>query len=126
MPSVIDVPYSQHVEERKTDNIVAPTRLGRLINDRVKNIFDALNIDNIQYCKARLIEQQSGAVDDGYLLANVVGKYACVDKDESELEYLSDGEIEFIDSLALDLDPAVNTTQTPIPTLDQSTKQLCA
>lgn len=108
MPPSIDVPYSQHVEERKTDNIVSPTRLGLLINERVKNVFDTLNIENVQYCSAKLIEQDSGEVNDDYFLANIVGKYACVDKDKSELEYFSDGEIEFIDSLALDLDPAVD------------------
>lgn len=108
MPPLIEVPYSQHTEERKTDNIVSPTRLGLLINERVKNVFDALSVENIQYCRAKLIEQQSGEIDESYYIANVVGKYACVDKEASELEYFSDGEIEFIDSLTLTLDPAMD------------------
>lgn len=105
---LIDVPYSQHSDERKTDNIVSPTRLGLLINDKIKAIFDDLNIENIQYFKARLIESASGDIDESYLVANVVGKYACVDHAKSELEYFSDGDIQFIDKLVLDLDPSID------------------
>lgn len=100
----IDIPYIQQPDEHKTDNIVAPTRLGLLINAKIKAIFDSLGINNIQYYDARLVESTSGATDESYMLANVVGKYACVDEAASKLEYFDDGEIEFIDELALELD----------------------
>lgn len=102
---LIDVPYSQHPEERKTDNIVSPTRLGLLINSKVKAVFDNLNIENIQYFKARLIEATSGEIDESYVIANIVGKYACVDDAKSDLQYFNSGNIKFIDKLVLDLDP---------------------
>lgn len=102
---VIDVPYSQHPEERKTDNIVAPTRLGLLVNAKVQAVFNSLDIGNIQYFPARLLEANSHTEDESYCIANIVGKLACVDKAESELDLFDDGEIEFIDKLTLDLDP---------------------
>lgn len=100
----IDVHYNQHPEERKTDNIVAPTRLGLLINAKVKRVFDALGISNIQYFPVNLIESNSAQENHDYCIANVVGKFACVDESESELEYYDDGDIEFIDKLSLELD----------------------
>lgn len=102
---VIEVPYSQHPDERKTDNIVSPTRLGLLINSKVKAVFDDLHVENIQYFRAKLIEDNSVEIDDSYFIANIIGKYACVDDAGSELEYFDDGDIQFIDKLALDLAP---------------------
>lgn len=100
----IDVPYTLHPDEYKTDNIVAPTRMGLLINDKVKAVFDSLGIKNIQYYDARLIESNSGATDERYRVANIVGQHACVDKAASKLRYFASGNIKFIDALALDLD----------------------
>lgn len=101
---MIDIHYVQHPEERKTDNLVAPTRLGLLINEKVKSIFDSLNIRNIQYFAAQLFDSNSNDVDKGYCIANIVGKYSCVNIDESELEFFDDGDIEFIDKLVLNID----------------------
>lgn len=105
---VINIPFDPHPEERKTDNIVAPTRLGLLINDKVKTVFDKLSIRNIQYFKARLLEQNSQTIDESYSIANIVGKFSCVDMDQSKLEFFSDGNIEFIDKLVLDLEVSVD------------------
>lgn len=99
----IDVPYSQHPEQRKTDNIVAPTRLGLLVNGKVKRVFDALGIQNIQYFDARLTERNNGNIDKRYTIANVIGKHACLDEQNSELELFDDGDIQFIDRLSLAL-----------------------
>jgi hypothetical protein len=100
----IDIPFTQHVEERKTDNIVVPTRMGLFVNEKVKSIFDKLGIRNIQYFKARLIQQNTQIINENYCIANVIGKYACVDHQESELEYFDDGDIQFIDKLVLNLE----------------------
>lgn len=102
---LIEVQYSQHLEERKTDNIVSPTRLGLLINRKVKDVFDNLNVDNIQYFKTRLIEANSGDIDENYIIANIVGKYSCIDDTKSDLQYFNSGNIKFINKLVLDLDP---------------------
>lgn len=78
---VID-PFDLYPEQRKTDNIVAPTRLGLLVNNKLKTVFEKLNIRNIQYFKARLIEQSSQTIDESYCIANIVDKFYCIDIDK--------------------------------------------
>jgi len=99
----IDVPYKLHPDEFFTDNIVAPTRLGLLFNKKVKAIFDAFAIKNIQYLSARLVEKKTQSTDENYYIANVIGKYTCVDKKASSLELFEDGDIQFINKLVLNL-----------------------
>lgn len=101
---VIDIHYSNTDNFAMTDNIVASPRMGLLINAKVKNIFDALNIDNVQYFKSRLIDDNTKVINSDYCLANIIGKIACVDKAKSELELFPDGDIRFIDKLVLNLD----------------------
>lgn len=86
-----------------TDNLVAPTRAGLLINARVKEIFDTLKIDNIQYFKSRLIDENTKAINSDYCLANIMGKISCMDKSQSEFELFPDGDIRFIDKFVLNL-----------------------
>jgi len=97
----INVPYELHPEEYITDNIIAPTRLGLLINNKVKAVFDALNIKNIQYFNTQLLEKNNQLTNQEYYIANVVGKHACVNKEASKLDLFDDGDIEFINKLVL-------------------------
>lgn len=100
----IDVPYSQHPEQWKADNSVAPTRLGLLVNGKVKRGFDALGIQNIQYFDARLTDRDNGNINERYTVANVIDKHACLNRQNSELELFDDGDMRFIDRLSLALD----------------------
>ena len=100
---LIDIPFSNADNSIMTDNFVASPRMGLLINAKVKNIFDALNIDNVQYFKSRLIDENTNAINDDYCLINIIGKISCVDKAQSELELFPDGDIRFIDKLVLNL-----------------------
>jgi len=100
---VIDVPYDLQSDEWMTDVIVVATRVGLLINAKVKTIFDALKITNIQYFPTRLIKSGTNEIDEDYCIANIIGKYKCVDFDKSELELFDDGDIEFIDKLVLNI-----------------------
>lgn len=102
--SVIDIPYSNEFNSSFTDNLVAAPTIGLLINSKIRNLFDQLNIDNIQYFKARLIDEDTQEVNHDYWLANIVGKRWCVDKSLSELDLFDDGDIRFIDKLVLSLD----------------------
>lgn len=107
-PAAIDVPFPLHPEERMTDNVVSPTRLGLLINSKVKSVFDSFNIKNIQYFKAHLIEKNGQNIAQDYCVANVVGKFSCVDHGSSTLEYHDDGDIFLIDKLVLELKDGVD------------------
>jgi hypothetical protein len=98
---VIDVPFEIQPDERMVDNIPAYGCRGLLINDRVKAVFDGLKIDNIQYYSARLVNQDTGQILSPYWIANILGKIACVDHSQSDLDYYDDGKIRFIDKLAL-------------------------
>lgn len=100
---LIDIHFSNIEKFAITDNLVAPPRIGLLINAKVKSIFDALNIDNVQYFKSRLIDDNKNTISDDYCLANIIGKVSCVDRSKSELELFSDGDIRFIDKLVLNL-----------------------
>lgn len=100
---IIDIPYTMQSDEIKTDNLVAPGCRGMLINGTVKKIFDSLKIDNVQYFDARLIDIQTGNIDNSYCIANIIGKVACVDMAHSLLQLDDDGRIEFIDKLVLNV-----------------------
>jgi hypothetical protein len=100
---VIDILYSLNDGKLKTDNIVLSTRLGLLINKKIRDVLDTLNINNIEYYSTRLINKSNSEIDEDYKIANIIGKIECVDKENSELEFYTDGEIEFIDKLVLNL-----------------------
>lgn len=100
---LIDIHFSNIEEFAITDNLLAHPRMGLLINSKVKNIFDSLNIDNIQYFKSRLIDDNKNTINDDYCLANIIGKVSCVDRSQSELKLFPDGDIRFIDKLVLNL-----------------------
>lgn len=100
---LIDIYFSNTENSAMTDNLVASSRMGLLINAKIKDIFDTLNIDNVQYFKSRLIDEDTNAINVDYCLANIIGKKSCVDKSQSELELFPDGDIRFIDKLMLNL-----------------------
>jgi len=105
---VIDVPYTMQPDERLTDNLIAPGCRGLLFNKKVKKIFNDAGVDNIQYFEARLVNTDSGEINDDYVIANIVGKIDCLDYEKSELELDQDGSIEYIDSLSIKNEDSVD------------------
>lgn len=97
----IEVPYTQHPDERITDAVVAPSRLGLVINETVRAVFESLDIDTVQYFPARLRALGTDEVTAEYWIANVVGSVACVDPERSDLVLFDDGDRQFIDKLVL-------------------------
>lgn len=69
----------------------------------LRRFFDTLKIDNIQYLKSRLIDENTKAINSDYYLANIMGKISYMDKSQSEFELFPDGDIRFIDKLVLNL-----------------------
>lgn len=98
---VIDVPVSIRPDEHLTDNIPAYGCRGLLINGRVRAVFEGLRLGNVQYYHARLVDRETGQVLAPFWIANIVGRSACVDHDLSDMDYYPDGDIRFIDRLAL-------------------------
>jgi hypothetical protein len=98
---VIDIPFTMRADDRLTDNLVVPGCRGLLVNTRLKAILDELGIENLQYFDTRLQNQNDQKVSDDYYLVNIIGRLSCIDMNASELELDADGEIEFINSLAL-------------------------
>lgn len=101
---VIDFPFSNTLNSIMTDNLAAAPAIGLLINEKVRGIFDKLNIDNIQYFKSRLINEDTKTINEEYYLANIIGKLSCVDRSLSDLDLFDSGNIRFIDKLVLNLD----------------------
>lgn len=96
-----EIPCGPCSEERLTDNVVAPTRMGLLVNDKLKTLFSDFGASNIQYFPVIIRGVSSGDMDGAYWIANIIGTRACIDREASELSFFDDGQIEFIDRLAL-------------------------
>ncbi len=102
-PPVIELSYGPGDGKAKLDVIPAAPRMGLLLNAKVRAVFDALAINNIQYFPARLINTHTLEQDNSYQIANVFEKHACVDFERSELELRKNGSIRFIDRLGLNV-----------------------
>ncbi len=98
---VIDVPVVIAPQERLTDNIPAYGCKGLLINAWLKDLLTRFGIVNVDYYPARLIDQRSADVMEPFWIANVIGRFSCIDRVKSDLEYYADGDIQFINALAL-------------------------
>ena len=99
----IEISLIRHNETILTDNIVSPTRLGLLINSKVKNIFDSLGVNNVQFFKVNLMNINGNEIFTDYFIANIIGKRSCLNKSMSEIEYYDNGDVQFIDKLSLNL-----------------------
>ena len=98
---VIPIPFQMNTDEILTDNIVAYGVRGLLVNEKIKAVFDRLAPEQIQFFRAKLMNEGSQRVLAPYWIANVVKRFECVDQEQSELQYYRDGSIEFIDKLKL-------------------------
>ena len=57
---------------------------------------------------SKLVNTDSGEINDDYVIANIVGKIDCLDYEKSELELDQDGSIEYIDSLSIKNEDSVD------------------
>jgi len=69
-----------------------------VISERLKNYFENIGIDNIQYFKASIIEHEGEAAKEGYYAANILGLVDCIDREASDMKarYNKDGELNII------------------------------
>lgn len=94
----IEMVYNIAPNEVMTDNLVAPGFQGLLIKKELKETFENLKLDNIQYFQTKLINEKTRDIIEDYYIANVVGAFECVDYDKSDLTFWDDGDIEFVES----------------------------
>ncbi len=104
--AAIDVDFEPFPDARIPDNIPAYGCRGLLVNSRVRAVFEGVELDNVQYVDARLVDARSGHVVAPLWIANVLGRVRAVDRQRSDVTWYRDGAIQFIDSLVLRAPPA--------------------
>jgi hypothetical protein len=73
-----------------------------VVSDSMRAALDRLGVDNVQYFKARLQQELSDRIEEGFWLANVIGKVACVDRLASKFEAIDDVEQGELESFRID------------------------
>lgn len=87
-----------------TDNLIAPGSRGLLFSMRLRKLLGEIGVDNIQYFPVRVTNPADSTSTDDYMLANLLGRIACIDMAKSTLHMHPrfPDVIEFFDSLVLD------------------------
>jgi hypothetical protein len=85
------------------DNVMVPRAMGMAFSSRLRALLAEVGVDNIDYYPCRITNPADGTATDDYMLANLVGKVACVDFEQSDLEMhrVIPDTIQFINSLVL-------------------------
>jgi hypothetical protein len=86
-----------------TDNLIMPGPTGLVLSSRLRQLLTAHGVHDIEYYPVELENAVDNTRTNDYQLGNVIGRVACFDLDQSELQRdPRTGAIEFIDALALD------------------------
>jgi hypothetical protein len=73
-----------------------------IVSHRVRSALDGAGIDNIQYIEARLQPERSNRVENGYWLANIIGRVACVDVLASGVDSLEENALSNCSQFVID------------------------
>lgn len=100
----IEITQDEDGQGPLTDNLVAAGVGGLTFSSKLRKVLEQCGVDNIDYYPCVLKNLVDGSTNEDYMVANVIGRVACIDKERSDLEMDPDvpDEIEFISSLALD------------------------
>jgi len=99
----IEIIIKKPLHGRLTDNLIAHGVRGLVINQKLKQLFDALEIDNVQYYPTIINNQVTNELIHDYQTVNIIGRIKCFDFEKSDFEIdEDDGSIRFIDKLVLD------------------------
>ena len=77
--------------------------LGLLFSHRLKEFLDKEGVNNIQYFNAKVKDGKTGDLYE-YYLANIIGTSDAIDKEESELEFVYEIDLVYIEELCFDED----------------------
>ncbi len=77
-----------------------------VVNSKVKNVLDKMNIDNVEYLPIRLWGHQKEPVSDDYYILNPLGSVNFIDmkKSDYDMSALDEGQIQRIRKLVIDRD----------------------
>ena len=82
--------------------------LGSVIvaNNKVKNVLDNMNVENIEYLPIRLWDHQKEPVSDDYYILNPLGSVDFIDMEKSEyvMNPLNESQIDDIEDLVINID----------------------
>lgn len=95
---------SEPVRGNLTDHMSIDEVPGLVFSNRLYSLLHNMMIDNLQYFDLDIIDPYSDRQLNGYKIANIIGTVDCINREESDLEYFDDGDVEFINKLVLDED----------------------
>jgi len=93
---------TEKLQGNLTDNLSIDEISGLVWSNRLCDLAEELKITNLQFFDLKIIDPFTGNSYSDYKVVNIVGAVDCIDFEESELEFYDDGDVEFIDKLALD------------------------
>lgn len=73
-----------------------------LYHKALKEIFDKLGVDNIQYFPVTVHDQNTNKMERGYYLVNIIGLLDCVDTDRSRIRLWRTGQGFDFESMVID------------------------
>ncbi len=93
-------------DQNKLYDIVPALDTVLVVNNRVKKVFDNLNIDTVEYLPIRLWDHQKSPVSDDYYILNPLGSIDFIDMEKSEyaMGALDKSQIRDIDDLVVSMD----------------------
>lgn len=102
-PEKLTYEFSEDPNDILQDNIPGNGISGLLLSNKVKEVFDSLDIDNVQYFATSLINTNGPKEHKGYFFSNIVGAYSVINMELSEVEEsdIREGMIVEINSLVL-------------------------
>jgi len=77
-----------------------------VVNSRVKNVLDNMNIDTVEYLPIRLWGHQKDLVSDDYFILNPLGSVDFIDMEKSDyvMSSLDESQISDVDDLVINMD----------------------
>ncbi|VAW86808.1 hypothetical protein MNBD_GAMMA16-169 [hydrothermal vent metagenome] len=92
-------------DQSKLYDIVPALDAVLVINNKVKNVLNNMNVDNIEYLPIRLWDHQKSPVSDDYYILNPLGSVDFIDMEKSEcaMSALNKGQINDIDDLVINM-----------------------
>lgn len=99
-----DIIRDEHSQGKMPDSALLRGNGGLLFSPLLRQVLDSIQLDNVQYLPVRVQNLVDGTQINDYLVANIIGRVACLDWESSTLviDPEDDPEIEYIEELAIE------------------------